>query len=159
MSEQTARAQFAAEHGDVEDLDQDLDVTEPEEDTSAYLVLDPDDDGAKFKCRKTIPRWQMMGLASAVRTGDEMKAMGAMYDFVHAIVLPEQHGALDEYMSEHDQAYDNLDDAIGSAMQAIVNPGRPTQRASHSSGSSTTTPLPSRVVSLSQGTVDGVKVV
>ena len=95
-----------------------------------------------------------MELASAMNSDDPMRQMGGMYDFVLAVLDPDQHGAFRDAMHSLDddpEAADRLNEAIGELMVSYTN--RPTERPSASPSGAEPTGRSSRVVSLSRGTV------
>jgi hypothetical protein len=114
--------------------------------------------GREFACRPSVPRWDLMRLASAMSSGDTMRGMGAMFDFVSKLIAPEAWPEFDAFMSEAGlDNFDELDNAIGDALAEMGGRGKGRDESSMpSSGGSPTeaTPAASRVVSFSRGTVE-----
>lgn len=122
-------------------------LAEEEQVETPMLVLGDE----SFKCRSTIPQWQLMKLAKAYNSNDPMNGLAGMYDFINYLVLKEERERLDEYMSELDDlSRADLDSAIGDALSQMSG-GRGKAPLSPSSPGSATTPATSRVVSLSRG--------
>lgn len=119
--------------------------------------------GEAFECVSFVPQWNMMRLAAAMESGDEMQGMAAMYRFVMRIVKPHEHERLEVHMDSLDIEHSDLDNAIGDVLVEMAGRGkvsgppkgiRPSDSSSgSSSGGSPETPPTHLVVSLSQGTV------
>lgn len=119
--------------------------------------------GVAFRCVPWVPQWNLMRLADAMDSGDDMRAMAAMYRFIVRMVLPEDHEALDAHMSTLDIERSDLDNAIGDALVEMAGRGKrsgppvgipPSGAASGSSSAGSVEAAPMhRVVSFSQGTV------
>lgn len=120
--------------------------------------------GVSFACVDHVPHWNTMRLAAAMDSGDDMKALAAMYRFVLGMVRPEEHERLDAHLSTIDFERSELDHAIGDAMVDMARRGKgtgvPTSTrltepgsGPSSAGSPETKPM-RRVVSLSRGTVE-----
>lgn len=123
--------------------------------------------GSSFKCADNFSNWRLMKLASAMKSGDDMRAMGEMHDFIVYLVHPEERDRLDAHLSAVDVDPAELENAIGDALVEMAGRGKalPATPAgvpldhlpSRSSGGSPAPAAPShRVVSLSQGTVEYV---
>lgn len=119
--------------------------------------------GESFECVNHVPNWNIMRLADAMEQDDEMKALAVMYRFVLRLVVEAERPRLDEFLSEYDFEFDELEHAIGDALVEVAGRGKgsgvprgiPPSDASStpSSGGSERTPATHRVVSLSRGTV------
>lgn len=120
--------------------------------------------GEVFECVKHVPNWNIMRLASAMDSADEMKALAVMHDFVLRLVVEDERQRLDEFLSEYDFEFSELEHSIGDALVEVSGRGkgdgiprgiRPSEESSSpSSGGSTETNPSRRVVSLSRGTVE-----
>jgi hypothetical protein len=109
--------------------------------------------GQTFRCRDELPNWQLMKLAKAqqkANAGDVMAGMAGMYDFVVAVVHPDDRARLDATLDDWDWDDTEFDHAIGSLMESYAD--RPTERSSPSRRGPSPTGQPSRVVSLSPAT-------
>jgi hypothetical protein len=78
-----------------------------------------------------------------------------MYDLLISAVTVEERDRLDAFMAEHQFSFDELNEAIGALMTSYTN--RPMDRPSPSPAGEIPTGRPSRVVSLSRGTVKEVQ--
>jgi hypothetical protein len=119
--------------------------------------------GEVFECVGHVPNWNIMRLAAAMDSNDEMKALGVMHSFVLRLVKETERTRLDEFLSEYDFEFDELEHAIGDSLVELagrgkgsgvprgIPPSAPTSTPS-SGGSEETSPS-HRVVSLSRGTV------
>lgn len=115
--------------------------------------------GRAFACRPAVPQWSLMKLASAMSRGDEMLAMGAMYDFLKVLVVPEAWADFEAFMLSVDIEHSQLDEAIGTALAEMGGRGKGSGAPSSPSSAGSPppeTPAVSRVVSLSRGTVEEV---
>lgn len=120
--------------------------------------------GEVFECVKHVPNWNIMRLAAAMEQSDEMKALAVMHNFVLRLVVEEERDRLDEFLSEYDFEFDELEHAIGDALVEVAGRGKGTGRpvgippsgaaSTPSSDTSEGTPPSRRVVSLSRGTVE-----
>lgn len=119
--------------------------------------------GSSFPCVSWVPQWNVMRLAAAMDSGDEMRAMAQMYRFVLSMVRPEAHEALEAHLSTLDLERSDLDNAIGDALVEMAGRGKGSgvprgipkngESSGSSSDGSTETAPTRRVVSLSRGTV------
>lgn len=120
-----------------------------------WLVMDKEGgDEARFKARSSLPRWAVMKVAVAAKKGDENDQMVALLDLTNATLLPEEHERFDQYMSDHDEAIEGLQDALSGLFEDYTN--RPLEQSSPSAPVLSTTQPTSRVVSFSRGTVEAV---
>lgn len=121
--------------------------------------------GSSFRLADSFSNWRMMKLASAMKSNDDMRALGEMHDFIVHLVHPDEQQALDDHLSSVDVDPSDLEHAIGDALVEMAGRGKvpPATQAgvpldhlpSRSSGGSPAPAAPSRrVVSLSQGTVE-----
>lgn len=120
--------------------------------------------GASFDCVTYVPQWNLMRLAAAMDSNDDMKAMGAMYTFIKRMVVEEEHDRLEEVLGNLDLDVSSLEHSIGDALVEMAGRGkgsgvpkgiRPSEESSGSSSDgSPEAPPTSRVVSLSRGTVE-----
>jgi hypothetical protein len=104
----------------------------------------------QFACRDTLPAWQLMKLAKAMQSDDDMTRLAGMYDFLNGVVLPADRARLDKFMADYDGAdpLEDLDTAIGALMESYA--GRPIVPPSSSQDGRTPSTGTSRVVSLSR---------
>lgn len=111
-------------------------------------------EGQRFPCRESLPPWRLMELASAMRSKNVMAQLGGMHDFVIAVIQPEYQGDFMDAMRAMDDDPDvvtKLNESIGTLMAEYSS--RPTERPSQLPAGQSPTGQPSRVVSLSRGTV------
>lgn len=118
--------------------------------------------GGEFEARPQIAPWRLMELSAAVTSKDMTRQMGGMYEFMMAILMPEERDRFNEHMHTLDDDPDvttKLNEAIGALMleyQAAPEEG-PRQEPRPMAPSSSSEPGPprtgptSRVVSLSRG--------
>lgn len=115
--------------------------------------------GESFEVVAHVPHWNLLRLASAMDSGDDMRALAGMYRFFELLVVPEEWERFDAHMSTLDLGNADLEHAIGDVLVAQAGRGKGSGVPSgHSSGGSPTdsTPPSSRVVSFSRGTVEVV---
>ncbi len=112
--------------------------------------------GEEFATIDRAPKWASMKLASAYKSRELVTQMAGMYDFMTAVLLPEEadrFGEAFDALPDDDDGVEALDEAIGTWIGSLAN--RPKETPSPSSSGSTTptteTKEPSRVVSLSPG--------
>lgn len=105
----------------------------------------------RFAVRDRIDEWALMKLAKSQLSDDTIRKLAGMYDFVNAVVLPEERLRLDEYLSTQELPEGTLSAAIGTFMREMS--GRPTERPSSSPSGGPLTKPKSKLVSFSQGTV------
>lgn len=123
--------------------------------------------GRSFGCVEHVPAWNVMRLADAMGSGDEMRALGTMYRFILRMVREDQREALDEFLGETEIDPSDLEHAIGDTLVEMAGRGKApapptaTRPSDSSSGPSSDGPQEvapfSRVVSFSRGTVDVVE--
>lgn len=109
----------------------------------------------EFECRQAIPPWRLAELAAAQASNDVMRQLGGYYEFVMAVLEPDQRGRFATAMHDADDdptIVERLNEAIGDLMLEYAD--RPTERASSLPTGGTKTPVTRRVVSLSRGTVE-----
>lgn len=120
--------------------------------------------GAEFEARPQVAPWRLMELSAAVTSSDPTRQMGGMYEFMMAILQPQERQRFNDHMHTLDDDPDvvaKLNDAIGTLMlayQAAPEEGprqqpRPTPPSSSSPPGPPQTGQPSRVVSLSRGLI------
>ena len=108
--------------------------------------------GERFAAQETLPAWALMKLAKSQGSGDAMQQVAGLHDFLMAILAVEERDRFERFMEQHaDATFDELETAVGALMQAYTT--RPTGRPSASPAGPTPSGGPSRVVSLSRGTV------
>jgi len=119
------------------------------------LELGPAPDGV-FTTVESAPKWAMMKMATVAKSKDQVAQMAALVKLVGVCVVEEDRDRLDDYLNEHDDAVDRLEEALTPVMTFWS--GRPLeQRPASSQPSPLTESAPSsRVVSLSRGTVEDV---
>lgn len=105
----------------------------------------------RFAVRDRIDEWTLMKLAKSQQGGDTMRALAGMYDFINAMVKPDDRERLDAFLSDQDLEAGALSEAIGTLVQEYA--GRPTERPSSSRGGSETTEPSSKEDLPSEGTV------
>lgn len=116
------------------------------------LVLDKDDKDGQFLAAPVVPRWAFMKMAVSAKKGDELGQMAALYDLTLALIQKDERNRFDEYMADHDDAFENLQDAVNTLCEEITS--RPLGPPSSSTPPSEPTVPSSRVVSFSRGTVE-----
>ena len=108
--------------------------------------------GERFAAQDTLPAWALMKLAKSQGSGDAMQQVAGVHDFLMAVLAVTERERFERFMEGcSDITFDELETAVGSLMQAYTT--RPTERPSPSPAGPTPTGGPSRVVSLSRGTV------
>lgn len=107
--------------------------------------------GRHFAAREKLSEVQLMFLARATKSPDPMAQLAGMADFIMALVVPDERAALEHYLKESEPPLDELSEAAGTLITSYTD--RPTNRPSPLPAGSPTTGRPSRVVSLSAGTV------
>lgn len=105
--------------------------------------------GKEIPARDTIRPKAQMELAKAMQSSEADKHLAGLWDFLHAMVLPEHHKELDDALDGID-SFADIEKAGGELMKQLT--GRPTEAASSSEDGQPTTEPTSRVVSLSGGT-------
>lgn len=120
----------------------------------------------EFECRDTLPKWQLLDLASSMRSPDLMRQAAGLHDFVMAVVKPEERERFVETMQSLDDDEsadpDTLNHAVGDLMVQYAAPeegaasARPTGRSSASPSSRKRTGGTSRVASSSPDTAHRV---
>jgi hypothetical protein len=109
----------------------------------------------RFAVREHVDEWSLMKLAKSQTADHPMAALAGMFDFINAMVKPEERDRLDAYLSNREVESGALSEAVGNLIQEYS--GRPTARPSSSQGGGPLTPPKSKVVSFSQGTVREVE--
>jgi hypothetical protein len=109
--------------------------------------------GETFAARDELKPHYLGRVGSAMQKGDAMKMLGAWYDFMMAVVLPHDRGRFEAFLDDEDVTQKELDEAIGTYIQTVT--GRPLEQPSSSAPGSTSTGLPTRVVSLAPVTDPG----
>lgn len=108
--------------------------------------------GERFAARDTLPAWALMKLAKSQGSGDAMRQVGGLHDFLLGVLQEPEASRFEAFMEEHaDVTFEELESAVGGLMQAYTT--RPTGRPSPSPAGPTPAGGSSRVVSLSRGTV------
>ena len=111
----------------------------------------------RFAAQETLPAWALMKLAKSQGSGDAMQQVAGLHDFLMAVLALNERERFERFMEQHaDVSFDELETAVGALMQAYTT--RPTERPSPSPAGPTPSGGPSRVVSLSRGTVQEVPV-
>ena len=110
----------------------------------------------RFAAQETLPAWALMKLAKSQGSGDAMQQVAGLHDFLMAVLAVNERDRFERFMEQHaDVSFDELETAVGALMQAYTT--RPTERPSPSPAGPTPSGGPSRVVSLSRGTVHEVE--
>jgi hypothetical protein len=78
-----------------------------------------------------------MKLAKSQQCGETMAALAGMYDFINAMVKPEERARLDQFLSDQELEAGALSEGIGALVKDYA--GRPTERPSSSRSGSTST--------------------
>ena len=108
--------------------------------------------GERFAAQETLPAWALMKLAKSQGSGDAMQQVAGVHDFLMAVLATTERDRFERFMEQHaDVTFEELETAVGALMQAYT--ARPTERPSPSPAGPTPSGGPSRVVSLSRGTV------
>jgi hypothetical protein len=124
--------------------------------------------GESFDCVTYVPQWNLMRLAAAMDSNNDMKAMGAMYAFIKRMVIEDEHERLEDHLGSLDLDVSSLEHCIGDALVEMAGRGKGSgvpkgippsgESSGSSSDGSPEAPPTSRVVSLSRGTVEVVPV-
>lgn len=85
--------------------------------------------GESFACRDSLPPGPLLKLAKA-QQGDDGAQLAGFYDFVMAMVKPEERARFDKFLDDTDATFDDFDTAIGALIEAYAE--RPTERPSAS---------------------------
>lgn len=121
------------------------------------LVLGEAPDGV-FRCMPEAPRWAVMKIAVAAKSKDQLTQMAALVKFTQVCVVPADRERLDDYLNEHDDAVERLQEALNAPM--MFWSGRPLEQPQTSSTASSPaqeSEPTSRVVSLWAGTSETVE--
>ena len=100
------------------------------------------------------PLWATMRMLAGYNSGDDGRALGAVYEFLRVLIDPADWPRFEAHAASVDATFSDFDRAIGEAMAALAGRGNasPGSSSPSSDGSPTPeTPPTSRVVSLSQG--------
>lgn len=113
--------------------------------------------GRTLRCIPKCPPSAFFALAEAERSGDGSASLLSYRDFLYTVVVDEDQETLRDLLADRvdPPTFEELNEAIGGAMLEYA--GRPTQRPSRSSRGPEPTGGTSKVVSLSQGTVEVVE--
>lgn len=117
------------------------------------LQLGPAPDGV-FMVKETLPKWVIMKVVVAGKSGTSEEQMQAMYHMALACVARDERGRLDKYLTDDDDAFDRLEQALSELVEYWS--GHPLARPEVSSTSSPTDEIvpSSRVVSFSRDVVE-----
>jgi len=108
--------------------------------------------GERFETRETLPGWQLLRLASDMRSDDAMRQMAGMYDFILAMLRPDERARFERFMAAADVPMEEVEQIVSALM--AEHSDRPTERPSGSPAGPRSTGQRSRVVSFSRGTVE-----
>ncbi|TVQ65059.1 MAG: hypothetical protein EA379_00465 [Phycisphaerales bacterium] len=108
--------------------------------------------GERFETRETLPGWQLLRLASDMRSEDAMRQMAGMHDFILALLAPHERPRFERFMADADAPLEEVEQVVGALMAEYSD--RPTERPSGSPAGPPSTGPRSRVVSFSRGTVE-----
>jgi hypothetical protein len=113
----------------------------------------------EFRCVDHVATWQTMKMSAAYASGDTTRVFSGMYEFLGALIHPDEWSAFEAHATAIDAGLDDLDTAIGDALAAMAGRGKGSAESSTPSSDglpTPETPPTSRVVSLSRGTVEEV---
>lgn len=109
--------------------------------------------GRELRCIESMPPGVIFDLADAVTDGGVMAQVAAIRKLLYACVVDEDLEQLKAILYDRQNVvpFEDLNAAVGELISDYT--GRPSQRPSDSQAGGEPTPPPSRVVSLSRGTV------